>query len=398
MTRTLHDVLAHRRALRFGGGVAAAGLLLLLLALLVEPRQALAGYLAVHAALLTIALGALFLLLTGMLLRASWLAAWWTSLTALAGTLPLLAMLFAPVALGVAVLYPWVRPIEMMEPVLAQRVRPNEMYLDIPFWLARAALYFAVWIGLARWLGSGAARDGARRRVNRERGDRERMLSALGLIALILTGTFSAYDWLKSLSPYWASGVYGLRLVAGGVSGALAALALLAHVGARAHVPTIITPAAHPRVLGGMLLAAVLVWGYAVIPPWIIVWSANLPVEVTWYLPRVRTSWGILGLVLVVGHLVIPAILLLVGAVRTRIEMLGPIGAWLLAMHLLDSYWLVLPTMRPAGVAVHLGDLSGLLLVPGAVVAWLAWRSGGRSAASRAGPAPSPAGQGAIGS
>ena len=374
MSRALAFVVGSRRTLHRAAAAAVLGALLLVLALVLHPRQALAAYLAAYAAAVTIALGALVLLALGRLLRTSWLAAFRSALCMLTGTLPLLAALFVPIALGVAVLYPWVAPAEALQPPLAQRVYANRTYLDVPFWLGRAALYFAVWIVLARILERDASATEVAHSV-RAPHEHGRARAAVALIVLVLSGSFAAYDWLKSLAPHWASGIYGLRVLAGGVTGALAVIALLGLVGRRERVPASETPAEQPAALGALLLIAVLAWGYTVVPPWIIVWSANLPVEVSWYVPRVRTSWGVVGLALVLGHLALPAVLLLVREWRTRVAPLGVLGLWLLAMHVVDAYWLVLPDVRPLGLRPHLGDVGAVLVVGGLVVAWTAWRS-----------------------
>jgi len=56
--------------------------------------------------------------------------------------------------------------------------------------------------------------------------------------------------------------------------------------------------------------------------------------------------------------------------ITTSSKGLGLIGGWLLLMHYLDLYWLVLPVRHPHGVSLHWQDVAGILLVGGLAVAF----------------------------
>jgi hypothetical protein len=48
-------------------------------------------------------------------------------------------------------------------------------------------------------------------------------------------------------------------------------------------------------------------------------------------------------------------------------------GAWLLAMHFVDLYWQVMPTLHPAGFSPSLLDVAALVAVGGCFVAAASW-------------------------
>jgi hypothetical protein len=178
-----------------------------------------------------------------------------------------------------------------------------------------------------------------------------------------LTLTFAAFDWLMSLTPAWFSTIYGLYYFAGGFLGALGLIALLSHPSLRPAGMIVSRDESHS--LGKLLLTFVLFWAYVAYAQLLIVWIADLPKEVSWYLPRLRVGWGVLGLVLLVGQFAIPFLVLLFRRFNLAPRPLAWIGGWLLLMHYLDLYWLVLPVLHPAGPVLHWLDLAGILLVLG---------------------------------
>jgi hypothetical protein len=247
----------------------------------------------------------------------------------------------------------------------------------------RAVLYWGTWIALAELLrgaslrqdrAGGAGDAAAARALDR----RMRALSAAGLPALALTLTFASFDWMMSLSPAWSSTVYGVYAFAGGAVGALALLAVLAARRPRGDATNPVGDE-HRHALGKLLLTFVLLWAYLGYSQLIVIWSADLPREVAWYVAR-RGGWDAVAALLVVGHLIVPTLALFVRAVKRSALLLGALGAWLLAMHYVDVYWLVLPERTPGQVAPHWLDLATLAAVTGATVATAVWRRGAEPA------------------
>jgi len=328
------------------------GLLLSVLGSFLDPHQAYLSYLTAYAAALSLAVGALMLVMIGYLTGARWFVAFRPLALRVTATLPLLALLFLLILPGLHQLYPWVPPLDRLSPDVQQEIRQKQSYLNVPGFLLRALIYFAVWIGFGRLL---------RRRPI--------AAGAAGLPLLALTLTFAAFDWLMALTPTWFSTIYGVYYFAGGFMAALGLVALLAYL-AEQSGQLIGVAREEYHSLGKLLLTFVLFWAYVAYSQLLIVWIADLPKEVTWYVPRLHGSWGVLGLVLLGGQFLIPFLLLLFRRITTRSRALGWLGGWLLLMHYLDVYWLVLPTLHPGGVRFHWLDLAGVLLVGGFGVAY----------------------------
>src|SRR5690606_6069242 len=126
-------------------------------------------------------------------------------------TLPLFALLFLPIAvLGLDDLYVWARPDAVAaDPILQHK----SLYLNVPFFVARAALYFAVWIFLSWRLNSWSLEQD--RTGNVELSRRMQLWSGPGIVAYGITITFAAFDWVMSLEPHWFSTIFGLLVLVG---------------------------------------------------------------------------------------------------------------------------------------------------------------------------------------
>jgi hypothetical protein len=360
--------------------VAAVGLVASVVGAVLDPRRAAASYLAAFAAVLGVALGALALVMIAHVTGATWFVLLRRRAEDVLATLPALAVLFVPLLLAVRVLYPWAGPLGALAPGLRAAVDAKRAYLNVPFFAVRAVLYWGTWIALAELLRGASLRqdragDAGDAAAARALDRRMRALSAAGLPALALTLTFASFDWMMSLSPAWSSTVYGVYAFAGGAVGALALLAVLAARRPRGDATNPVGDE-HRHALGKLLLTFVLFWAYLGYAQYVVVWSADLPAEVGWYVARVRGGWGAVAAVLVAGHLVLPALALLVRAVKRSRVALAAVGAWLLAMHYLDVYWLLLPERTPGRLAPHWLDVAALAAVVGVAVAAGVWRRG----------------------
>ncbi|HUK87616.1 MAG TPA: hypothetical protein VLT85_08130, partial [Terriglobales bacterium] len=220
---------------------------------------------------------------------------------AAARLIPVVALLFIPVALGMRSLYSW------SQAGIAARdeaIRHKQAYLNVPFFLGRAVFYFAGWM-LLTWLldRASAEQDRDPRAVNPQRFS---AASAPGLIFWGFSVTFMAVDWVMSVDPHWVSTMFGLLFMAGQALSSMSFLiALLVLMSGRRPYSQILTPR-HLHDLGKFTLACVMIWAYFSFSQFLIIWSGNLPEEIPWYVARMRGGWGYIGLLLVVGHFALP--------------------------------------------------------------------------------------------
>jgi hypothetical protein len=301
-----------------------------------------------------IALGCLALLMLHHLAGGRWGFVIQRPLEAGVRTLPLLALLFVPILFGLKELYLWARP----EAVAAEALlRHKQLYLNPPAFLFRAVVFFAVWIGVGALLTmlSGRRDQGAETLPLTRR---MQVLSGPGLLLYGVTVSFAAIDWGMSLEPFWFSSVYGIIFIVGQNLAALAfVIVTVVLLSDRPPLRDAITPQQFHD-LGNFLLAFVMLWAYIAFSQFLIIWSGNLPEEIPWYLNRMRGGWGVLAAILVAFHFLVPFLLLLSRSTKRRAKVLLLVAAGILAMRLLDLFWLTAPAFHPGGFSLHWMDLS----------------------------------------
>ncbi len=357
---------------RWAAAIGVAGLALVGVGLVLEPAQAAFSYLAAYLSVLALALGALILLMIEHLIAATWFVAFRRTAEAVLGAIPLLAVLFLPIALRAASLYIWMDP-SRLDAHARAIVERKAAYLNLPFFFVRAGVYFASWIALAELVRRWSLRQ------DRDPGEhwtrRQRTLAGPGLIVLAFTLTFAAFDWIMSLAPTWYSTIFGVQIFAGGMVGAVALIAVLAGIDARGpELRAAITPD-HYSAVGKLLLTFVIFWAYASFAQLLIIWIGDLPEEVTWYLPRLNGSWLWVAVAIALGHFAVPFVVLLSYHAKRSARVLVPLGIWLLAMDYLEAYWIVLPQLHPTSAAPHWLDAAAVAGVAGTAFAYASWRA-----------------------
>src|SRR5262249_32119934 len=225
--------------------------------------------------------------------------------------LPVLTVLFLPIVFGMSHLYVWTHAdIVNADPIL----REKHLYLNTPFFLIRAAIYFAGWNAVSYVLNKwGLEQD--------ETGDpryarRMQMLSGGGLLVYGVCITFASFDWLMSLEPHWFSTIYGALIMARqGLSALAFLITSLVWLARRPPLRGIVNPT-HLNDLANLMLAFVMLWAYFSFSQYLIIWSGNLPEEIAWYLDRLQKGWRVVAVALVIFHFTVPFLLLLSRAVK----------------------------------------------------------------------------------
>jgi hypothetical protein len=178
-----------------------------------------------------------------------------------------------------------------------------------------------------------------------------------------------------SLNPHWFSTIYGVLFMVGQVLSAMALIiVVLARLSHTAEVAAVAKPSA-VHDLGKLLLAFVMLWAYMNISQFLIIWSANLPEEIPFYIQRLHGGWGWIGLGLVVFHFALPFLLLLSRDLKRDARALALLAAGIFVVRVLDLFWLVAPDLQgghgahgEAGLSVHWMDIAALVALGGAWV------------------------------
>jgi hypothetical protein len=252
--------------------------------------------------------------------------------------LPVLTAMFLPILFGLHDLFEWTHAEAVAQDPALQHKQP---YLNTPFFIVRAAIYFAAWNGLVFFLNRWSLEQD---RTGDPRIARKmQRLSGGGLVAYVLTVTFASFDWVMSLDPHWFSTIFGVLLIGGQGLTALAFLIIvLTWLSRRPPFDMVLVPQ-HFHDLGNLMLAFVMLWAYFSFSQYLIIYSANLPEEIVWYTNRLFTGWRVIGIVLIVFHFAVPFLVLLSRRVKQAPATLAKVAAGVLVARLIDLFWLTAP-------------------------------------------------------
>jgi hypothetical protein len=220
-------------------------------------------------------------------------------------------------------------------------------YLNTPFFLIRALLYFAVWIVLSMSLYGLSTRqdvDGDRWHTRTMR-----KISAVGLLLFAITTAFAGFDWVMTLDYHWFSTMLGVHFFARTMVSMIAlgtlTLIILRSLG-RLHV---CFSDEHLHDLSKLVFAFLVFWAYISFSQYFLIWYANIPEETAYFVIRKEGGWRLLSWILPLGHFLIPFIVLLPRPWRRSRGLIALMCVYLIAMQLLDGYWYVRPEVKGVG-------------------------------------------------
>jgi len=353
--------------------VGLAGLLATFLGMIWAPREALFSYLFAFAHFAGLALCGLILLATFHASKARWPVVLRRLLEVWGESSVLFLPLFVPIALGVGQLFLWVHPSPGIGAHDLEIIRGQRPYLNVPFFIVRAALFLGLFAIVGRkLLGWSRAQD--------QDGDllftvKLRKLSAGSLPFLALAFSFAVIDWLMSLDSVWYSTIFGVYVFAGAFVTVTAGVAILCSV--QSDSQPLVAPflnEAHYASVGKFLLAFVCFWAYIAFDQFLLIWIADLPDEIRWYAARWAGGWKVVAVFVAMGMFVVPFFALLSRKVTRNPKRLAAVAVWIFFVHALETYWLVLPALHPTGPVLHWTQLTAFLGVGGVSLAYPLWR------------------------
>lgn len=324
---------------------------------LADPRQFAFSWLFAGSFFFTILVGCLFWVVVHHATDAAWSVGIRRQLENISCLLPLLSLLLLPLLLVAPKVWEWMA----LSPASNRELAEKAAYLNVNFFWIRTAFYLLFFSIVALVLRHNSLlqdKDGAV--VHSLRNRRLAFLTIpVGAIAL----SFWAIDWLMGLQWKWNSTIWGLYVFAGTALSSLCVIILVANALRNAGYLRQVFTSEHNYALGKLLLAFTLFWSWIAFAQYMLIWYADIPEEAAYYVIRSSGSWKILGILLVAGHFFVPFTLLLFRSPKASARFLGLVAGWILLMHLLDIYTIVLPVLHPRGFHPAILDVAALLAI-----------------------------------
>ena len=347
----------HQRSLGVG---LLFGLIALITAILPVPslrEQFYHSYLLGFMLWLGVTLGSMAFLMIQHLTGGKWGMVIRRQLEAAMKTLPLMAVLFIPIIVGMPHLYSgtpnlndgWLKPyptdkhlIELSQEYLTRFGTPHFLYLD--GYIARAAVYFAIWLVLAFFLSRWSDEQDAP--PVRNLSPRFRKIAAPGLILYAFTISFAVIDWVMSLDPHWISTIYGFIFIVGECLSAMCLMVVVERILVRYQPTASLLKAKEVHDHGKLMLTFVMLWAYFSFSQLLIIWAGNLPSEITFFTRRLNEGWQRIGLALVLFHFAVPFLFLLSRGFKRDPRKLVWLASWLIFMRFVDLFWYIEPNFH----------------------------------------------------
>jgi hypothetical protein len=301
------------------------------------PEQFLRSYLVGFFFWFGMGMGCLALLMVHFVSGGAWGVMIRRPLEAGSRTLYVMWLLFLPLLILAPKLYLWADPAHAGDKI----VQAKNLYLNIPFLWIRWLIYGVVWLGLTTLLNKWSKLEDETKSTKYS--SLLEKLSGPGIVAYFFTITFCAIDFLMSLDVTWASTIYGFLVAVGqGLSAMSLVVAVLVLLGKYPPMDYAIT-SRHLHDLGKLMLTLVMLWAYLSFSQYLIIYSANLPQEITWYVRRLNGGWQWVGLVLLLFHFALPFAMLLSQSLKKNPRTISGIAIFIIFVRVIDVFWLVEP-------------------------------------------------------
>jgi hypothetical protein len=317
--------------------------------------------------LTSIGIGALFLVALEYIAGAVWSVPMRRVNEFLASLVPIAALLALPLFFHLHELYQWVNAESVAHDAL---LKMKEPYLNLGFFSSRFVLVFGLWT-LFFFL---FTRNSLKQDIDK---DQKHTKSNIGLAAAFMPVfaiglTVVALDWAMSLEPHWYSTIYGVYYFSGIVlAGVSTATYIIVKLHEHGYFPQLRRD--HFYSLGTLMFVFVNFWAYIAFSQFLLIWYANLPEETYWFIARWTHGWEYISVLLIIVHFAVPYFMLLSQDSKMDLKRLKFMSLWVLVAHLLDLYWLVMPSYSVSPVLSWM-EISFPLLVVGIVMVMFTWK------------------------
>ncbi len=315
----------------------------------VGQSYAMASWHAMAMAALAITLGAMFWVMIFHLTMSGWSITLRRQFENLMKMMPIAIALVAPVLIieiiSGGVLFKWMNPaVTAGDPVFASK----QPYLNIPFFVIRWMIFVTVWMFLSTRLWNLSTRQDIT--GDKWLSNKARFTSSWGMPLFALTTAFAAFDWLMSLDYHFFSTMWGVYYFAGGVFSSIATIiVMLFFIQRTGRLEGLVTNE-HRHDLGKLLFGFTVFWSYIAFSQYFLIWYSNIPEETAFMVLREQHGWRYVTLTLMWGHFIVPFVILLFAGIKRNKTTLTILAVWMLLMHLVDLFWIVLPN-------IHVGEL-----------------------------------------
>ena len=316
----------------------AVGAAALVVAFTGDPQRAWANYLLNNVYFISLAAGAMLFLSIQRVTHSGWSAGFIRVPEAMGYFIPVSAILFLVLIGGTGSLYHWAHEgAAGHDPLLAHKAP----YLNLPFWIIRMVVYFALWT-LMTWLirrlslredaqgGTGFFRKGEH-------------YAKIYIFIVIITFSFAMIDWVMSIDAHWYSTIFAVKDFVAAFHHAsivIAFIVLILH--RRGYFPFLNKH--HVGDFSRYIFMLCIIWGYFWFAEFMLIWYGNIPEETAYFIPRVRgEGWRFFFFANILINWFLPFVLLMPKAMAQNSLVVKLVIPFLIIGQFIDLYLQIFP-------------------------------------------------------
>lgn len=309
------------------------GLIAFVYGFVVNPAKTWPNLLMNNYYFLSLAIGATFFAALQSITRSGWSAGIIRVPQAMGNFIPVIAILMLPILLfGMHDLYHWTHK-EALEhdPLIAHKYP----YLNMPFFIARYVIFFAVWTLLTQYIRRLSLKEDRKDTLTYFK--KIEFFNKVYIFALAITFSLASFDYIMSIDVHWFSTIFAVRNFAMGFFHASAVIMMIVIILNKAGYLSFINKS-HLRDMSKYVFVLSIIWTYTWFSQYILIWYANIPEETIYYLPRTQGEFIPFFYLELILNWLVPFLLLMSGKISTNRNALLAIGVVLIIGHWVDMY------------------------------------------------------------
>ena len=252
-------------------------------------------------------------------------------------------------------IYHWMEEGIMTEgaPNYDKIIAGKEAYLSPIFFLVRSLIYVSVWIYCAKRLRDISLQGDLEGGLGKKSYNKGITVSAWFIVFFAISSSTASWDWIMSIDTHWFSTLFGWYIFSEwSAIGFTTILLFCLFLKKQGYLPDLSESIIHD--LGKLVFAFSVVWTYMWFSQFMLIWYANIPEEVTYFMERIELpNYNFLFWFSAAINFVIPTIVLMSRDAKRNTNFLIFASVTILIGHWINSYLLFAPgTLHDHG---HLG-------------------------------------------
>ena len=234
-------------------------------------------------------------------------------------------------------------------------------YLNVPFFLARAAFYILGW-NFYRYISRkfSLAQDEANDISNYKKNFR---WSAGFLVFFIVTESMMSWDWIMSVDPHWFSTLFGWYVFASMFVSGITAIAMITiYLKSKGYLPEVND--SHIHDLGKFMFGVSVFWTYLWFSQFMLIWYSNIPEEVTYFLTRIE-DYNLPFFGMLVMNFIFPLLVLMNSDYKRNNYIIIGVGIVVILGHYMDVFNMIMPSAVGDQWFIGLPEIGGFLFFLG---------------------------------